>query len=172
MIKEFETFHGAVFARLIHKTTVPLTFESFPTPDNASYVINGKTGIYIKYSSKRLSPWTFSFQKRHQDEMLEMRRKFGEVYLLLLCNNDGIVSLSSDDVKKILNDTHDPVEWIRVARSAGKMYKVTGSDGDLPYKIGRSDFPQSVLNSLVEVRVPETRIFSWFSKSADKTPTP
>ncbi len=167
MIKEFEFFHGTVFAKLTHEAKIPLTFETHPTPDNASYVVNGKTGIYIKYSTKRLSPWRFSFQKRHQDEMLDMRNKYGEVYLLLVCNDDGIVALSSEDLKEILNETFEPVEWISVARTQGKMYTVKGSDGDLGYKVALADFPKNIINSLNEKRVPEKGIFSWFKRSRE-----
>jgi hypothetical protein len=167
MIKEFEFFHGTIFTKLIHEAKIPLTFETYPTPDNASYILNGKTGIYIKYSTKRLSPWRFSFQKRHQDEMLEMRNKYGEVYLLLVCNDGGIVALSSKDLKEILNETFKPIEWISVARMHRKMYTVKGSDGDLGYKIALADFPKNVINSLTEKRVPGKGLFSWFKRSTE-----
>jgi hypothetical protein len=164
MIKEFEFFHGTIFSRLVHGAKSALILETYPTPDNASYVLNGKTGIYIKYSKKRLSPWHFSFQKRHQDEMLEMRNKFGEVYLLLVCNDDGVVALSSTDLKKIFNETFEPVEWISVARAHRKMYTVKGSDGNLGYKIAVADFPKNVLSSLDVDRIPDEGVFSWFEE--------
>ena len=43
-----------------------------------------------------MSPWRFSFQKEHQDEILDMKNKFGEIYTILVCNDDGIVCLSFD----------------------------------------------------------------------------
>jgi hypothetical protein len=67
MISEFEFFHGVVFARMLHVTQrqLAISIKPYSASDNAAYLINGTIGIYIKYSSKRLSPWRFSFQKRH-----------------------------------------------------------------------------------------------------------
>ena len=100
MLKEFEFFHGVVFARILHGGNASVDIKSYPTPDNASYVVNDNAGIYIKYSSKRMSPWRFSFQKEHQEEILEMKNKLGEVYTVLVCNDDGIVCLSFDELKE------------------------------------------------------------------------
>ncbi len=139
MLKEFQFYHGVVFSKILHSTLERVTLQSFPTPDNASYILNRKVGIYIKYSSKRLSPWRFSFAKRHQDEILELKKKAGKVFLVLVCNDDGIVILSYRELKKILNKKHEDAEWISVSRNKRKMYSVKGSDGELNFKIGLND---------------------------------
>lgn len=159
MIKEFEFYHGVIFSRLLHAAKKNISIRAYPTSDNASYVINDNIGIYVKYSSKRLTPWRFSFLKRHQDEILEMKNKFGEVFLLLVCHHDGIVALSFDDLKSILNDTHEEIEWVSVSRNKRQMYSVSGSDGDLKFKVGRNDFP----DKLFKTSKPPTKgkIFSW-----------
>ncbi len=148
MIKEFEFYHGIVFARLLHATQKQVCIKPFPTPDNASYVLNDKVGIYIKYSTKRLSPWRFSFQKKHHDEILEMKNKIGETFLLLVCNNDGIVVISFNELKQILNEKYKSVEWISVARGRKEMYAVKGSDGELEFKIGKTEFPAKIFNGI------------------------
>src|ERR1700686_4545384 len=107
MISEFEFFHGVVFARMLHATQRQLTFKSYSTSDNAAYIVDDAKGIYIKYSSKRLSPWRFSFQKRHQEQILELKMAIGAVFLLLVCNDDGVVVLTFDELKQILNDNHE-----------------------------------------------------------------
>ena len=71
MIGEFEFFHGAVLARMVHVTQKTVAVAPYSECDNASYVINNSKGVYIKYSTKRLSPWRFSFQKRHYDKVVE-----------------------------------------------------------------------------------------------------
>jgi hypothetical protein len=155
MIKEFEFYHGIVFARLLHVTQKNVCIKPFPTQDNASYVINDKVGIYIKYSTKRLSPWRFSFQKKHQDEILEMKNKIGETFLLLVCNNDGIVIISFNELKHILNEKYKSVEWVSVARGRGEMYAVKGSDGELEFKIGKIEFPAKIINAIGENNLPD-----------------
>lgn len=157
MLKEFEFFHGVVFARVLHNSKVPVSISGYPTQSNSSYVVNSNAGIYIKYSSKRMSPWRFSFQKQHQDEILEMKNRLGEVFTVLVCNDDGIVCLSFDELKMILDTEHDEVEWISAARRPREKYEVKGSDGKLRFKIGNSDFPDKVLNT----KNLKPGMFSW-----------
>jgi hypothetical protein len=148
MLKEFEFFHGVVFTRILHKGNLPVGIKDYPTSDNASYIVNDNVGIYIKYSSKRMSPWRFSFQKEHQDEILEMKNKLGEVYTILVCNDDGIVCLNFSELKQVLNNQHDLVEWISVARGPREKYEVKGHDGKLHFKIGNSDFPAKIFEPI------------------------
>lgn len=140
MISEFEFFHGVVFARMLHATHRQLSIEPYSTSDNAAYVLDNSKGIYIKYSSKRLSPWRFSFQKRHQERILEMKENLGRVFLLLVCNDDGVVVLTFQELKQILDEVHEDVEWISVARNRRQMYSIKGSDGALGFKVGRDEF--------------------------------
>lgn len=144
MLKEFEFFHGAVFANLLHASNEKITLKPYPTPSNSSYIINENVGIYIKHSSKRMSPWRYSFKKEHQDEIRKMKEELGEVYVVLVCNDDGLVALNFSEFKAILNDVHEEVEWVSVTRNRREMYLVKGSDGKLPFKVGRSDFPKKI----------------------------
>jgi len=141
MIREFEFYHGPVLARIVHATKGPISIQSYPSPSNASYVLNEKVGLYIKHSSKRMTPWRFSFAKIHQDEIDAMKKKLGTVYLVLVCNDDGIVCLSHAELKHILDDEHEPVEWVSVSRNPRQMYTIKGSDGELGFKIGANEFP-------------------------------
>ena len=158
MIKEFEFFHGVIFSRILHGVKKNLSIRPYPTPDNASYVINDNIGLYVKYSTKRLTPWRFSFQKRHQDEILEMKNKFGEVFLLLVCNKDGVVVLSFDELKCILDESHENVEWVSASRRRGEKYTVCGSNGKLKFKVGIKDFPGKILKCK---KAHSRKIFTW-----------
>ena len=145
MLKEFEFFHGVVFARLIHGENAPVIINSYPTSDNASYIINGKAGIYIKYSAKRMSPWHFSFQREHKDEILGMENKLGEVYVLFVCNDDGIACLNFSELKSVLDVQQNGIGWISISRGPREEYKVNGSGGKLSFKISNNEFPSKVL---------------------------
>lgn len=146
MIKEFEFYHGAVFAKLLHDHEDAVSIKPYPTPGNSSYIVNDTIGIYIKYSKKRMSPWQFSFTKEHQNELLEINKTFGRVYLVLVCRDDGIIALSFKEVKNILDKVHEETEWIRVSRNPREKYIVTGSDGRLPYKTGQNEFPRKLFS--------------------------
>lgn len=160
MIKEFEFYHGAVLANLLHNSGQSITIEPFPSESNASYIINKNTGLFIKHSAKRMSPWRFSFSQQHQDEILEIKNKLGEVYILLVCGEDGIVILSFEELKKLLNTIHDPMEWISVARNRNTEYTVKGSDGSLGYKISKKDFPRKIFENKPSEK---KKVFSWFT---------
>ncbi len=149
MIKEFEFYHGLVFARILHSLQRPLSVEPYPSRSNASYVINGGIGLYIKYSSKRMTPWRFSFKKEHQDEIAQMQATHGAVFLVLVCNDDGIVCLSYKELKQILDERHDPVEWVSATRHPREMYAVKGSNGALEFKIGASEFPAKLFATAI-----------------------
>lgn len=47
MIKEFEFYHGLVFSTLLHIGKVPIKVSQYPSPDNASYVVNEEVDVYI-----------------------------------------------------------------------------------------------------------------------------
>lgn len=147
MIKEFEFFHGLVFARILHGTQRPLSLKPFKSASNSSYVVNDTIGIYIKYSSKRMTPWRFTFRKEHQDEVDLMKSSLKNLYLLLVCNDDGVVCLSYAELKQILDDQHQPIEWISATRHKREMYSVKGSNGELDFKIGQNDFPGKIFSS-------------------------
>lgn len=153
MIKEFEFYHGAVLVTLLHGSDQSISIDLFPSESNASYIVNKNIGLFIKHSTKRMSPWSFSFTQKHQDEILEMKNKLGEVFLLLVCGEDGIVVLNFNESKKILNDAHDPVEWVSVSRNKKAMYAVKGSDGSLGYKISKKDFPRKLFEKEAAVQI-------------------
>ena len=148
MIKEFEFYHGVVFSKLIHSIPDGISIKLYSSPSNASYVINDNIGIYIKHSTKRMSPWRFSFQKTHQDEILQMQEQLRNIFILLVCGKDGVVTLSFEELKTILNDIHSETEWISASRTRNKEYGIKGSDGSLEQKIGKTDFLKKILEAI------------------------
>lgn len=138
MINEFDFYHGAALCKLVHNNRIN-TIITFPTSSNSSYVANENIGIYIKYSTKRLSPWRFTFAREHQDEINDMKEILGKVYVLLVCYKDGIACLDFDELKAVLNYEHEQTEWISVSRRHREKYSVKGSDGKLRLKIGVSE---------------------------------
>lgn len=146
MIREFEFYHGLVFARILHGTKRPVSIRSFQAVSNASYIVNDAIGIYIKYSSKRMTPWRFTFRAEHQQEIDLMKANFKKVFLVLVCSDDGVVCLNSSELQQLLDNQHKPIEWISATRHKREMYSVKGSDGELDFKIGQSDFPEKLFS--------------------------
>lgn len=144
MINEFEFYHGVAFARMLHTSQRELNIKPYSPSDNAAYVVNGSIGIYIKYSSKRLSPWRFSFQPRHRDKIIEMKKAVGAVFVLLVCNDDGIVILTFEEFTQIIGGASGGTEWVSATRNRRQMYSIKGSDGKLGFKVGKDEFAEKL----------------------------
>jgi hypothetical protein len=148
MIHEYEFFHGAALLGLIGSSREPIQVLSVSGFENSAYTLNGRVGIYIKYSKKRLSPWTFTFTQKHQNTILKLYESYGEVFIFLVCHDDGVVGFNFADLRNVLDDEFMGVEWIRVSRTKRKMYQVSGSDGKLSFRVGREDYISKVFSSL------------------------
>ena len=144
MISEFEFYHGVTFARMLHVTQREVAIKPYSPSDNAAYVLDRSIGVYVKYSLKRLSPWRFSFQQRHREKIIEMKNDLGKVFVLLVCNEDGIVILTFDELTQILNKAPEGTEWISATRNKRQMYSISGSDGKLGFKIGKDEFSEKL----------------------------
>lgn len=146
MIGEFEFFHGAVFSRMLHATQQAISIAPYSADDNAAYVVNGDKGLYIKYSTKRLSPWRFSFQRRHHEKIAEMKREMKDVFVVLVCNDDGAVVLTFDEYQQAVKDALGFGDWISAARNRREMYLVKGPEGRLAFKIGKDEYLEKIFS--------------------------
>ncbi len=144
MINDFEFFHGVVFTRIIHAWDHAVPISLLHSRSNASYILDGRIGIYIKYSSKRMTPWRFSFAEEHQNEIEFLRSNCDRVFVVLVCSDDGIVCLSYAELKKLLDKEFAEMEWLSVTRRKREMYTVKGSNGELGFKIGQNEFPAKI----------------------------
>ena len=146
-LKEYEFYNGVVLNRLIRKGN-PIKIDVFPTSGNNSFMINDKVGLYIKYSSKNISPWRFSFTKEHQQELNIMRQLLDTIYLILVCERDGIVCIEYEELKQVLDEHYEEVEWVSVSRLKREQYSIKGSNGKLEFKIADSDYPKKIFEKL------------------------
>tara|TARA_B110000238_G_C15838359_1_gene315820 strand:+ start:24 stop:473 length:450 start_codon:yes stop_codon:yes gene_type:complete len=146
-IKEYEFYNGAVLNRLIRKGK-PIEIDIFPSNGNNSFIVNNKIGLYIKYSRKKISPWRFTFTKEHQAEMNIMYELLDTIYLILVCQKDGIVCLEYNELKLVLDEIYEEVEWVSASRLSKEQYSIRGSNGALNFKISNNDFPKKILDGI------------------------
>ena len=95
-----------------------------------------------------ISPWRFTFLKEHQEEFKAMSELCINAFLILVCGKDGIASIKSDVLKKVLDDDHEPAEWLSASRLKRESYAIKGSDGKLNFKINLRDFPRDIIKCL------------------------
>lgn len=156
MTKDFELFHGLVFSRLLHATGQEIRIKAVADSGNSSYVLNGRIGLYIKYSAKRLSPWQFSFNRAHLEEILLLKRQTKAIVVVLVCGKDGIAALTFVEFKRVLGLQFDDVGWITVSRRKAEMYGIKGSAGELTHKVADNEGPSKIL-VLSDHAVEETK---------------
>ena len=139
---QFSLVVGWGIVRLIHdERTSKIKLYS----GNHVYVINDSVCIYLKHSSKRLSPWNFTFLPEHIKEIQNIRRKINNLYTVLICNDDGICCLNFSEFSQLIYiGDFGKSKSIRISRSRREKYSISGSDGKLRHKIGDSDFPRKI----------------------------
>jgi hypothetical protein len=140
----YKIYHGIALVRLIQDGK-PASIKLFT--GNNGYLINGMIYLHIKHCRKRLTPWGFTFAPEHIKELEEVKKSVNDIFIVLVCGEDGICCLSFPELTKIMFvGDNEKSKWVTVARSPREKYAVTGSDGQLTYKIGDTDFPKKLFN--------------------------
>lgn len=141
-MKNIDFFHGMVLTKIVQNKSACLKKYR---GNNSSYIIDDQISVYIKYSSKRMSPWSFSFSKIHIHEIRDMKNKIEKIFIILICDNNGICCLNYNEFCTVISiENRDFPKWIKASRLKGEKYSVSGSDGKLKYKVGNSDFPGKI----------------------------
>lgn len=144
MSYEFEFYHGVALCKIIHNAPYTM-IKLYSGSSNSSYVINNNIGIFIKYSTKRMSPWQFTFTRKHIDELFEMIQKLKDVYLVLVCKDNGIVCLTSEEIKVLIDNDLNKTQSLLVARKSREKFRVScGRGGNLKFKIANNEFPAKI----------------------------
>lgn len=136
-------YHGVALVRIIHHDA----YETLRVyiDNNSSYLVNKDIGIYIKYSEKKLPPWIFTFSEEHIMEIVAMTTKLKNIYISLVCNEDGVCCLNWHEFATIISvDDRLFPKWIRITRMKNEKYSVFGKDGKLKHKVGNIDFPKKI----------------------------
>ena len=144
MSHEFEFYHGIALCKIIHKSS-HTTIRLYSEKGNSSYIVNDNIGIFVKYSTKRMSPWQFTFIKSHCDELFGMMNSLKTVFLVLVCKDDGIVCLNSKEIKTLLYSVLNKPQSLSVSRRPREKYRVrSGCDDKITYKIADNQFPVKI----------------------------
>ncbi len=143
MLKQSDFFHGVLLSKLLDNCELKIRKHDY----FSAYIINDKA-YYIKYTTTRISPWTFTFSESHIAEIVSLRSTFEEVFVVLICNDDGVCCLNFDEFRTVIAvENMNFPKWIKAIRQKREKYSVSGSDGKLSYKIGDNCLQQSIVNN-------------------------
>jgi hypothetical protein len=132
MISETEKYQGIVLRQLLAIQSRPLRIGNADLQGRLDAFCVEDAAFQIKFSSKRLSPWRFTYLRENIDELTGLSRSFNPVWLFLVCGSDGVVGLSMQEFLSIIEIGDGGAAWLRVNRSRNSMYRVGGALGDLP----------------------------------------
>jgi hypothetical protein len=148
LIRQVEQYHGAVIARLIRGGIDGYLRVRAHEHIRSAYALDERVGLYIKYATSRLSPWSFGFKPAHQDEIAALRAEFDETFVVLACGTDGVVCLDAAEYARLLDDAPSPGDWIKAARSRRQKYVVTSSESAGAFRVADSEYPAKVYAAL------------------------
>jgi hypothetical protein len=133
MISEAERYQGTALRQIILSAGRPVSISVADTSGRVDSFSIERTGFQIKYSTKRLSPWNFSFTADQMFEVAGLARTFGSsVWMVLVCGVDGVVCLRAKEFLSITESRPGGVCSIRVYRNKKTMYRVCGNARELP----------------------------------------
>jgi len=149
MLAEYKLFHGAVLSELIDIAEDDISIGELKEEGRlSSYILNGCIGVQIKHSTARLPPWYFTVTKANAIELSELARVYRSVFVVLVCNLDGMVTLAIEDFAKLVEAGDSDQAWLRVDRSKRQWYSVSGNAATSAIKKSRG--VSAILTALKE----------------------
>ncbi|WP_029585066.1 hypothetical protein [Bradyrhizobium sp. URHD0069] len=138
MLDDYEFYQGAVLRRLAIESDYSISFRPFVREGRINaFVVNGRVGVYVKHSSKRMSPWRFSFNIDQAADLLDLEHKFPDSFVVFVCGTDGLVTLSFADLHTIVGFQESENAWVSVSRPPRAQYDLAGNRGEMKYKVSR-----------------------------------
>lgn len=134
----FLRYHGSFFASLIDNSPIPLQFEREFPDDNHLYVLNNNVGLYVTYSTKRLSPWVLTFQPKHLEAISDQMQRHKFSFLILVCGFETTAVLSSEEVTALIPINSPTTCSITIRTGHDKKLAVSGSSGKLKGKLSKT----------------------------------
>ena len=133
MIEKQEFYHGAALIRLLEDSRCR-SVEKY----ERGYLVNDKTFVFLKYTTKSRTPWRFSFGEAEIRDLEATEKSGALVAVALVCAGDGICALTFAQFQTVLGNDGS---WIATRRKFHECYAVSGSAGILKEKIPLSSWP-------------------------------
>ena len=130
-IKKQEFYEGAALHLLAR--TGQITCIRYDPP---LFFVNNTLLLHLKYSTKKRSPWGFTFVPDEQ-LLMQTRNLDFKVVLGLVCGSDGIATVPYDSFLAIAPPRASSVH-ISCYRQHGEHYEINGPDGTLERKVAPS----------------------------------
>ena len=148
MIREVERYHGVVLARLVRGGGERSVSIEPLAGSRAAYLIDGRVGLFVKYSTSRLSPWGFTFGSNHRLELDRMRERSRAVLVALVCGSDGVACLTLSELGGLLEVGAGGVAAIRASRGRRQKYVISAGNRKNLMRIADNEFPTKIFAAM------------------------
>ena len=144
----FLMYHGSFLASLIDNSDKPIEIVREISTDNHLYVFNNKVGAYVTYNSKRMSPWTFSFEPKHVTSILELFARHDDAFIILVCGFETTAVLHKSEVLLLLPTDSSSNSSITIRTGHDRKLAVSGTAGELKAKIAKTRTYERLLSAI------------------------
>jgi hypothetical protein len=137
MFDDYELYQGVVLRQIVVGAPRSVRFRPFEREGRINaYALNDRIGLFIKHSSKRLSPWPFTFHIEQVADLLDLESSFTNSFVAFVCGQDGLVTIDVATLHNLVSFEGTESAWIRISRKPRSMYTVVGNRDELPNKVG------------------------------------
>jgi hypothetical protein len=138
MFDEYEAYQGVVLRHLVVDAGKPIEIKPFVTHGRiSSFILNNRAGVFVKHSSKRLSPWRFTFHIDQVADLLDLEAAYPQSFMAFVCGSDGLVALDMMTLHQLVSFESTDQAWLRMDRSPRSLYSVAGNRGEADTKFAR-----------------------------------
>jgi hypothetical protein len=142
MSDEYEFYQGLVLRQLVTESELSLILRPFVREGRINaFVLNGKYGVFIKHSAKRMSPWRFTFNLDQASDLLDLEARLMQSFVVFVCGDDGVVTLNVATLHQIVSFQESEHAWVRIERKPRSQYGVAGNRADLQNKVPNGTAP-------------------------------
>jgi hypothetical protein len=133
MIAKKEFYHGVAIIRLLEDKRCQTVCK-----DDLGYIVNDQIFVFLKYTTKTRSPWTFTFGQDEVKQLNSLATSFRDIIIVLVCGGDGICAVPWCKASPLLGNK---AGWISAKRKFNEQYAVAGQAGQLRGKVSLSEWP-------------------------------
>jgi len=149
MLDDFHSYHGSAITELINTAGKDLRIGRIPTMSSSSYVVNESSGLFIKYTTRRHSPWSFTFNSDQVKELRELAVLHRETFIALVCGRSHVAVSSLMEFAEVLDIEKLDSGTVSVSTRHGRMLQLRGSSGQMSHKLPKTEPFKKLLDSTI-----------------------
>lgn len=143
-IQEQDIYHGTALMQIVEH-------PSFKALNRASkeyghYLINTDRQVFAKYTTKKRSPWQFTFQPKDVTAISGAVESGDRLFVCLVCGHVTICALTQNEIRQVIDLKSPTQQTVRVEVPKGGSCHVHGTSGALVRTVPHNSFPDKVFS--------------------------